>query len=338
MRQTFLALFVSLLIVWGVSIFLGSHPNWRVNDPETGFQLPAPGSFVARFTEGGAVSHYGRLGLNPIVYSERNKTKPFFLLHGDSYIEALQVSDEDKPDAVLTSELSERAVCYGTGRSGYGFPSMLGRAMEYERVLGRPVAHIFFCASGIRNDVFEDGGGEIEKIGSGYKKKIVGMSSAHTLYSKIVNRLHINFLVEAHKAIADVLSEYRKPKMSAQSKTEAKDDLERELEFIFKAMNSQLKAPAVIVYCPVVPRISHGCVVRENVESDDAAVLIRCAEGNGLKFVDLTGVLLDLYDEKRIVARGFPNLGGPGNGHLNVEGIKTVFQYVAKYLKEAYDF
>ena len=61
MKRVFCSLSFSLLIVWGVSIFLGSHPNFRVNDPQTGLQLPAKGSVVTRFTEGCGVSRYGTL-------------------------------------------------------------------------------------------------------------------------------------------------------------------------------------------------------------------------------------------------------------------------------------
>lgn len=336
MKRVFCSLSFSLLIVWGVSIFLGSHPTFRVNDPQTGLQLPAKGSVVTRFTEGCGVSRYGTLGLNSYQDKIEYRNKPFFLLHGDSFVEALQVSDENKPDAVLTRSLSNSAVAYGVGRSGYGFPSMIGRAIEYEKALGYPKAHIFFCASGISNDVFEDGGDEVEKKDGGFCKRVVPISQRKLLCSRIVNLFHLNFVTDVAKKLYTLNGKYGRILQPVRPNHRESQKLEDELNYILNSMKTQLHSPVIIVYCPNIPRIKKGVVCRDNYESDDAKSLRNGAEARGIGFIDLTDVLLDLFDRKSIVARGFPNLGGPGFGHLNQVGIDTVFNHIANYLKETY--
>lgn len=186
------------IIVWISSILLGSHVQVVGYDKELGMKIPLCGYSCLRMKEGAALSCYGRYGLNASVGVP--DACSFYFLHGDSFIEAFQVSDTQKPDFTLSRYLGDAVSVFGIGRSGAGLPSMISRAVRYEACVGVPVAHLFFVASGIRNDVYEDG--------------FVGVKELPERQSAIdnriwMNRLYLNFLPEIRCMVLDLVSRVR---------------------------------------------------------------------------------------------------------------------------------
>ena len=151
-----------------------------------------------------------------------------------------------------------------------------------------------------------------------------------------LNLFHLNFVTDVVKKLYALNGKYGRILQPVRPNHRESQKLEDELNYILNSMKTQLHSPVIIVYCPDIPRIKKGVVCRDNYESDNVKSLKNGAEARGFGFIDLTDVLLDLFDRKSIVARGFPNLGGPGFGHLNQVGIDTVFNHIANYLKETY--
>lgn len=313
-------------VVWIASIVLAKQYTWWVYDNRLGLAVPRQGSSVFQMTEGFAVSHYAEFGFNACLPYESNSR--FILLHGDSYIEAFQLPDARKPDAVLSRMLGDGVRVHAIGRSGAGLPSMILRAIDYERVLGVPEAHVFFVASGIRNDLFQDTGGSVRVEGGFSKTPIEGHVTG---MSGFRNKLFFNFVTAMNKIWRDMRN--IKKREISKDKDEAQQDVDSEMRHIRGFMNKSLKGRCIVVYCPNLPRIENGIVLFDDPDADDAAIVKNVMSGDD--FIDVTPALVECY-KHGFFARGFDNLGGPCNGHLNGHGVEFVFSYIAKVLKERY--
>ena len=326
------------LVIWCASVFLGAQAKALIMDPELGLIVPKEGSSVMRLTEGGACSHYAQHGLNEFVASRALGNSKFFLLHGDSHIEAFQVPDESKPDAVLSRYLKGKAVAYGTGQSGYGFASMIVRAKEYERVMGIPIAHVFFTEMGLEDDVLGDGMDEVRRTEKGFVRKAKKMSSRDMLVRTLLNKTYLNFLIwRPTIEHLHLLPRWDKPSPADGGNKSRKEKLVSELVFVLDDMKCNLKAPSVIVYGRRIPSMSQGGIVSRVGDDDgEVALLERLTAERGIGFLDVRGAALGLYEKRGLFANGFVNSHGPGSGHLNEMGIDAIFSAVAAYLRERY--
>lgn len=331
----FISIILALLVLWGFSIVLDGQVQCRTLNREIGFDIPTEGYSVARFTEGGAVSHFGWKGLNPVVLRRWDGSSAHFMLLGDSYVEALQVSDENKPDAVLTRYLGGKAVVLGSGVSGFGFPSMIARAAAYENAIGKPIANIFLCASGIDNDVLSDV--SAEKLPPyGYRAICSSDRSQLKIFIQVtLNRLYLNFIPSCMKRLEGVFLSPKDERRNAEGVDQRNDRLRDELEYALNAMK-HLDGEPIIVYCPNVPKLKNGVIGMNDNEIVAANRLRKLAKEKNIQFIDVTDALVQYFNEQNRIPRGFANLGGPGNGHLTADGIDAVFKYVAERLVGSY--
>ena len=81
-----------------------------------------------------------------------------------------------------------------------------------------------------------------------------------------------------------------------------------------------------------------GKVLFEATDADDARVVEELSRQYGVAFIDARNTKVRLYEEQGLLANGFPNSGGPGDGHLNERGIDAVFGFVATRLRKLYGF
>lgn len=331
---------VSVVVVGGV--LLSASPIAREVDPLLNVSMPKEGSSAWRFTEGYAISRFGKHGLNPCVWHEGMNIAETIFLHGDSFVEALQVPDECKPDVVLAKCLDDKADVIGIGRSGSGFPSMIVRARAYEKVLGVPKCHLFF-SSNIDNDVFGDEGDEFVRTADGIVQCPPRASVVQQKMINAINLFHLNCMLSGYSGVQAIMRKRwhfmpRFPKAEKSAPGPRQKDLAGELNFLCGEMRKDISAPVIVVYCPSVPTIRHGRIVREDENHVDAGIAKEIFSENGMAMIDVSSALLEYWDEKGGFVRGFSNNLGPGGGHLNVEGIKVVFNEVASQLKECYGF
>lgn len=318
-------------------ILLSASPVAREVDLKLNVSTPQDGSSVWRFTEGCAISRFGKHGLNPCAWVADLDIKKTIFLHGDSFVEALQVSDECKPDAVLAKCLGGKTRVIGIGRSGAGFPSMIVRARAYEEAFGVPKCHLFF-SSNIHNDVFGDEGDEFARTEQGIEQRPPKSSASQMKMARFINRFRLNCLLSAYQGLQGIMKKRWRfaphfPKSSKPTVPKREQDIEGELRFLCGEMRKDIAAPIIVVYCPQIPYAKQGQIVLkdENGVHADAAKKVLAEYGIGI--VDVTPALLDYWNEHGGFVRGFDNNLGPGGGHLNEEGIKVVFGCVAKAME-----
>ena len=328
-------LYSTVLIVFAVyitGIFLEASPVARVVDPVVGMSVPQEGSSVWRFTEGCSITKFKEHGLNAALPAGRANV----YLHGDSYIEALMVPDEKKPDAVLTHALGGTNLVWGIGRSGTGIPSFIVHAREYERTFGIPRLHIFFVTS--TDDIIGDIGDEFVWDEEGVRKCPPRTSPAQMRLARIVNRYHINFILSAYNKIKMLKSKRWRllpgfgagksvvPMKRHQGEGQG---CKEKFGFLCAEIKRTIRAPVLFVYCPNAPVLENGAV------SFPVGDEIFCGM-ESVDILDVSPALNKLYETKGVLPHGYDNAGGPGRGHLNADGIEAVFSYVSEYLKREY--
>lgn len=324
----YLPWFIPLCGVFIGAFFLEAPPVARTIDPEIGMSIPLPGSSSWRFTEGGSITRFKEHGLNAALPDGIANV----YLHGDSYIEALMVPDEKKPDAVLTRELGGINLVWGIGRSGTGIPSFIVHAREYERLFGMPKVHVFFVTSS--DDITGDNGDEYIWNESGIHKCPPKTSRMQMSFVRMVNKYHLNFLISCYNNFNRLKHKrwHFYPSASSIVETNLPSpclSTSELLDMLCDEIRRTIKAPVLFVYCPDTPVITNGCIIFQ--EGEECFLKLK-----GMDVLNVAPALNDLYKIKGILPRGYANASGPGIGHLNVYGIEVVFSYVAKYLKDKY--
>lgn len=243
-----LAILASSVAVALVALFVGALPVARIFDEKLGMVVPLDGSEAVRFSEGGARSRFGAHGFNPVVAGKIHDVGQKVFLYGDSFVEALQVADEAKPDAVMTRNFNGAAITFGIGRSGAGLKSFIKRAGCYELAFGRPVCHVFFVAS-VRDDLFHDYGAE-------------PVGEKQLEFSNFVNRFHLNGLLAAYTAgqslIKAELNFIPGRQVAFNSRARAEKDVAAVTHVIVGEIKTKVSAPVLIAYCPNVPQMRRG--------------------------------------------------------------------------------
>ena len=322
-----LAILASSVAVALVALFVGALPVARIFDEKLGMVVPLDGSEVVRFSEGGARSRFGAHGFNPVVAGKIHDVGQKVFLYGDSFVEALQVADEAKPDAVMTRNFNGAAITFGIGRSGAGLKSFIKRAGCYELAFGRPVCHVFFVAS-VRDDLFHDYGAE-------------PVGEKQLEFSNFVNRFHLNGMLAAYTAgqslIKAELNFIPGRQVAFNSRARAEKDVAAVTHVIVGEIKTKVSAPVLIAYCPNVPQMRRGEISFENEEDKESQIFKNIVEASGIDYFDVTPALESLWRERHLFARGFANAGGPGSGHLNEEGIEAVFALIANEVRNRYD-
>ena len=316
-------------VVWLCGIFLEAPPVARVIDNDVGMSVPQPGTSVWRFTEGNSNTRFKEHGLNAALPDGRAN----IYLHGDSYIEGLMLSDEKKPDVVLTKALGGTNLVWGIGRSGIGIPSFIVHAREYERVFGVPRVHVFFVTSS--DDILGDQGDEYVWDREGVSKCAPRTSPSKMKLIRFVNKYHLNFLISCYNNFNRLKKRrwHLVPGISRGDTSKQSSDESAPVAQCFEALCGEIKrtvkAPVLFVYCPHTPVLANGSVTCSAGEECFLKV-------KGVDIVDVSPALNSLYAAQGVFPRGFDNASGPGDGHLNALGVEAVFSYVAKYMKEKY--
>ena len=325
----------SLLVVWGASVVLSGSPTLMVRDEVLEYDVPAEGSVEFYAHEGLSFNRFGPHGIGRKEWIRGKDRRNRIYLWGDSFIEAKQVFEDDRPGMVLMRRLEELSHSYdtavfGIGTSGYGLMDGVARARIMEEKWGAPCCHIFFIGTYFEDDlefVLRDRIGKPPVSKTRMLIRRIRYWFALTIIDKIKNHTH------------QFLARYQHREEKALPREKPKEEVLSGIKSVFCHMRSTLKAPVVVAYCPnSVATLVRGGVNFDDKDADLVPLVASMAKGYGIDFVDFSGALKRLYDERGILGRGFINMGGLGNGHLNKDGIKAVFEDVAKYIKDNYDF
>lgn len=323
-------LVAGLLALWGIgAVFCSSmvHLVWREDLQQF---IPEPGSHVRWHREGWALTRFGADGM--AGRTEVDTGALSVLLWGDSFVEALQVSDDKKMAAVATQIFTRNGYevqVLGVGGSGQSVADYLLAMPAYARRFSDIQAQVILV-SNLRDLLPDQPTQERARFFSQPTFRIepdpkAGSGRVSSQRNKRVDALRLSILRKARRKAAGSLGNLRlapgpvpKP-IDEPASMHVGDDF----RYIARRLKAASDKPMVLLYCPEVPRFEQGVLVFDDL---DAALAERCATAfarEGIRIVNLAEPFAAAFREDRTLARGFAN-SYPTKGHLNPAGHRLV--------------
>lgn len=361
---------LSVLAIWAVTAIC--QPNIVPERWDEALQrnLPLSGWKYRYRNESWAVTEYGAHGFHR--HSDLSSTDtPPILIWGDSFVEALQVQNSDKMDAVLESLLSTDGNLTPVGAVGnekWGIGDYYFHIQKYEKLTGSSRCHFIHLFT--LEDLYPD------RNPAWRASLFLSSPSFHFVYrdslgdenprhrenkplAEIIFAMHPQFFLKMKTRALEIahgegLRFRPNPPSSLSVPTETgpggsrsgiPTDGELHPDWVkgeapipaWRFAVDQLKkvatAPVVFIYAPAVPKFDKEQVALDNPE---AALVDRfrdlCRE-MGVGFIDLETEFRRAWLEEGRFVRGFHS-SRPGAGHYNATGHEIVAEAIHRWLKE----
>jgi len=324
------------LFLWGLGALVCNTRIERIWSPRLERMVTAPDQTIRWRSEGWANTHVGKEGIVEII-DEAAFGKPSILLWGDSYVEALQVADEDKMAQVATRMLRENgsdARIFGIASSGQMIADYILEMPAYERLFSDIETHVIFLA-GVEDMLPDQATQDRARFVSRPEPALLpdprsGGDAAESARSRWVNDLRLNVVSRARRKIRDGFSDlrFRPGPVRTETGEPASDVGENppaltDFRYIAQRLRGSTSKPIIVIYCPVLPFIKDGHVVTDDPDAAIASNCARALANVGIRMIDLSGKLRSSFLKDHVMARGFPNTY-PGKGHLNPFGHRMV--------------
>ncbi len=337
--------FLSCLVVWVASALWLTPYVPYVWEPELDRFVVAPGRYRS-WVEGEGITQVGRFGVAAIPDVTRIETETV-LIWGDSYVEAVQVDDDEKMSQVLTREWNARhadrpLTAVGVGTRGWGLADIYFQMPRYERLVPRVRAH--FLVLGQIEDLDPDlDHRESQFISDPAAPEGFAFVESHWTpraegLKQFLMRWHLQVVWEMLKRSGEAEIRFAPGQAATTGESGSETGAPRTIpvegwRFALEKLRNQVEAPLVLVYLPRLPSpLAGGRLSEDDPNADQAAALHRlCAEMN-IPLIDLHDEFVALARSKRAFPRGFPN-SVLGSGHLNAEGHRCVAQAIRRYLE-----
>lgn len=342
---------LAVALLWGLGAILCSSDSHPVFDAQLNAWVPQAGVARQWRDEGWATTRYGAHGLLRDTEAQLGAKPPLIFLHGDSFVEALQVPDDEKPEAQLTrclrgagGEPLSGALVVGLGESGLSAAGICFRLPRYEQLLGVPQLHIVMFTSLRR--LLPDANEPLHAVFTRqpelrmYELPPECPSASRRRLAAAVHHLRGYVLWQVRRKLAAAQGEKLRfglgpvpPEPSAPERAADIDLVEarRAFDFVIARLQASTRAPILIVHNPQVPVPVDGRISETDSQQGLADALAAAAQAHGVAFLSTRPVLLEVYRGQRRFPYGFPNTK-LGVGHLNASGIRAVAAYVADYL------
>lgn len=325
-----LGLIGAFCVVWGASALLQNTIVPIVFDDAVQRYVKAPGTVFSSRKEGwasSAVGKHGILGIPDITAIQGDK----IAIWGDSFVEAVQVKDEDKTAQVLTQLLKNSDLdltAFSIGSGGLSVADYYFAIPDYERVVSGIAAHVIVLGS--IADVLPDMDTlchsrflssppwlvEAECTPSSlaleYTPWLYRLSLAfmHTLYDK-ATASPMRFIPQTASRPLPAIA--MPPTFSIDDSTLTAWDL------LLVSYRRQTDRPVIFLYIPKLPVLVNG---RFSLADPNRAVVEQFAatcRQHGFVFVDASPKLREHFKLTGRLSRGFFNMP-PGEGHFNRDG------------------
>lgn len=338
-------------IVWLVCpYFMDSIAGWE-KDETVGLYTRASDQVFRWRSEGWANTDFGKYciaGVEDITQLDR----PVVALWGDSYVEALQVNDEEKMAQQVGQLWQDRHEGQalngvGIGFSGHGLSDYYFMMPRYESLI-TPAYH--FIILGNINDVLPDGKHFVGQ--PDYKFKERKFAGNFVKVSELAARLHLHFLYHPAKRLYKAwregerlrftLGPVKQTTQTTQAKSPpsdpdatAKENMDA-MRFALETLQAQTEHPVVIVYLPRVPFLARGSISYKDQWEELAGQLATVCKETGIGFINLREKFISTYEATGQLPRGFHN-GRPSGGHINALGHRLVAEAICEYMEQASD-
>ncbi len=338
------------LVVWVGGYFLDSYPS-AVWSEAVSRRVPPEGGVIQWRREGWATTRFWKYGISGV--DERcMSAKARVLIWGDSYVEALQVNDGDKAAQQATHLWSEQGrsdlVALGVGVSGASAADYYFGFDLYEKLLAPVPVHVVLVSQ-LEDFYPDENSHELARFVSEPDMHFVPFARPPTSsYEQTINWYH-RYRLQAYKQLKDAVvggngkqpfwrrAQWRmgprKPSLKAGGETRISlatpEQIDAAFDFVFTKFREKTSRPILFVYCPAIPRIAQGEILRVDEERDLALRFKSACERHGFGFFDMGPTFLESYDRTGRFPRGFASTR-PGRAHFNPLGHRLVAEAIVR--------
>ena len=338
-----LAMATSLLACWLIGSYFLSSPNLREFDSVTNRAVPIAGHQVRMRSEGWATTVYGQHGFTLKDEGKLQNANLNVVLWGDSYVQALQVSEDVRMQNVAEKELREKQVnVVAVADSGLSIADYYFMLPRYENLVpNRAGLNLFFLGS--LNDVLPDDASSlfssvtINDSGEIQWNEETGERLVSSAFENRLNSFHPYFfrslIRQGKKALPLRLYRNQHSKSNVESE-QAKSDIRPYFRRMLTEFRSKSSGQIAFIYAPHVPAIEGGELSRDHDERDLALAFEEICRELNIPFRNLEEDFIESFDANQKFARGFDNTK-PGYGHLNEFGHKIAGEAIAQLIRNS---
>lgn len=347
-RSFLLGFLLSCALAWFMSAVYSDTIPPLVLDAGIAGYVYAPGSTLRYHSEGWGTTRIGVHGLKG-QGAQWLGTEPLAVFWGDSFVEALQVDDEDKLDAVFTRSAREAGLTYhglAIGRFADSVADYYFRIPRYSKLLGHKATHVIVlgtitdtlpgeqapCRSAFRSegDIFtlteqecppKDSTARLRFILYDYRLNILQL--LHTRLSEGGFRF-LNTPVRAASAA-----------LESGPLSVPPDKYDHAWDFLLERMKSVTPSHLVFIYAPPLPHIVNangaGKLSFINPEAAHAARFAQRCQLHSIDFIDMSKTFIEYFRTNKEFTRGF-SASPPGRGHMNPTGFGLIAMALIQHL------
>ncbi len=338
---------LSVLFIWVVSIFFVNTIEPYDFNPILKRYVVSKGNVNRERSEGWGDSEAGALG----IYGIEDITKVpqrKVAVWGDSFVNAVQVDDNEKMAQVFTELCRKNGLKslmgFGIGYQGGAIGDYYFDIPNYEKIVPSIVAHVILISD--LKDILPDQPVQGSLFKSFPDFHFVERKMKPILPNnlrKIVRGMEMNFLFDLALAVK-TMKKLRFAPGTASEKGNANEERnvnekgkneisnEKALQFLVKKMKRQTKLPVIMLYCPRIPRLKNGSFDFSDPLEEVVRQLSIICRSEGISFIDMTGAFIEYHEKTGLLHRGFSN-SMPGKGHFNPAGHRLVAEALFEYFK-----
>ena len=332
---------IAFVMLWGAGAYFVDSPTISVPVEELKCMAFPAGAKIDWRSEGWAESRIGEWGI-PAIPDIRRRRERKVILWGDSYVQGLQVSDDDKMAQILTTALKVRGypfLAVSAGFAGQSAADYLTRIPVYENRLSDVTAHVVVI--GHLEDLLPDqSSARYARFVSSpeysiIEKPLLSISKRKALGYQWAVRLRANGLWSMIRRTNQLRPlRFRWGPLrgeGAACSRETGADAEKSFEYLARRFRASTRLPLILVYIPTIPRLEHNGWALADENAELAGKMTSIFQEAGWIVVNMEETFRHYFSSSLRPTRGFPN-SKPGAGHLNKYGHRLVGEAIADVL------
>lgn len=340
----FLGFLASCLVAWAAgALFLDRIPP-TISDPVTKLQVYPQDAPIQYRSEGWATSRNDAHGMNNGGMTSLESEHPV-IIWGDSFVQALQVEDNAKMNAVLTSlctEAEEKCSGVGIGWFADAVADYYFKMQHYSEIIGKEATHVILFGqiqdilpgsrSHCRNEFIK------EKDGYRFIEKTCPPHNRFAAIAQLLYDMRLAWLSHTLSLARKTQTQLHLP--ISRSKTASPPPPEAPLEawhFMLDSFNKLTNGRLIFVYAPETPYPDNTMKGNSMVTMDPNQPLVSSfqavCEAKGITFLNMQQHFATLYEKEHRFPRGFADTV-PWKGHLNSHGHRLIAKAIFQALRQ----
>jgi hypothetical protein len=353
---------VSVVLIWAITAVFSPNVVPEQWSPELARNVRAAGWTVTERTEGWASSSVGEFGLLGVSFPSI-RDRPKVLIWGDSFIEAVQVADDEKMHRRLSRllETDSGLEGVGIGEPWWSVADHLFRIPAYEAALKHVRLHVihlysledtlpdqypgarvslFLSEPDLHFEKYDNESHELESprpaaraSDSLYRMRLHFFLHLRTRLARIARLEGLRFAPGIQRPSAGEAGAHRAWNRFLDPAWSSSAPPEEAWRFLLRELDAATDVPILFVYAPPTPALDHGRMVFDNPEKPHAARFASLCREQGFGFLSLEDGFVRFVGEAGRFPKGFQN-SRPWEGHYNSEGHRLAAEAIHEWIQE----